>query len=70
MQKASAASFGNYGRRLGTGFLSTLLTLDVLMGSLLLSMQISGGMKGGVMPGMLEMANGNFFRGLLRILRG
>ena len=39
-------------------------------GSPLRSMQISGGMKGGVLPGMLEMANGHFFRGLLRMIRG
>ena len=34
------------------------------------SMQISGGMKGGVLPGMLEMANGHFFRGIWKIIRG
>lgn len=34
------------------------------------SMMISGGMKGGVLPGMLEMANGHFFRGLWRMIRG
>ena len=39
-------------------------------GSPLRSMQISGGMKGGVLPGMLEMANGHFFRGLWRMIRG
>ena len=39
-------------------------------GSPLRSMQISGGMKGGTLPGMLEIANGHFFRGLLKILRG
>ena len=39
-------------------------------GSPLRSMQISGGMKGGVLPGMLEMANGHFFRGLRRMIRG
>ena len=39
-------------------------------GSPLRSMQISGGMKGGVQPGMLEMANGHFFRGLWRMIRG
>ena len=33
-------------------------------GSPLRSMMISGGMKGGVLPGMLEMANGHFFRGI------
>ncbi len=39
-------------------------------GGPLRSMMISGGMKGGVLPGMLEMANGNFFRGLWRMIRG
>ena len=39
-------------------------------GSPLRSMQISGGMKSGVLPGMLEMANGHFFRGLWRMIRG
>ena len=39
-------------------------------GSPLRSMQISGGMKGCVLPGMLEMANGHFFRGLWRMIRG
>ena len=39
-------------------------------GSPLRSMQISGGMKGGVLPGMLEMANGHFFRGIWKMIRG
>ena len=39
-------------------------------GSSLRNMQISGGMKGGVLPGMLEIANGHFFRGIDRMLRG
>ena len=39
-------------------------------GSPLRSMMISGGMKGGALPGMLEMANGHFFRGLWRMIRG
>ena len=34
------------------------------------SMMISGGMKGGVLPGMLEMANGHFFRGIRKMIRG
>ena len=34
------------------------------------SMQISGGMKGGVLPGMLEMANGRFFRGIWKMIKG
>ena len=34
------------------------------------SMIISGGMKGGVLPGMLEMANGHFFRGIWKMLAG
>jgi hypothetical protein len=31
------------------------------------SMIISGGMKGGVLPGMLEMASGHFFRGIWKM---
>ena len=39
-------------------------------GSPLRSMQISGGMKGGVLPGMLEMANGHFLRGIRKMITG
>lgn len=39
-------------------------------GSPLRSMMISGGMKGGVLPGMLEMANGHFFRGIWKMITG
>lgn len=39
-------------------------------GSPLRSMQISGGMKGGIMSGLLEMANGHFFRGIGRMMKG
>ncbi len=39
-------------------------------GSPLRSMMISGGMKGGVLPGMLEMANGHFFRGIRKMITG
>lgn len=39
------------------------------VGSPLRSMQISGGIKGGLIPGMLEMANGHFWRGILRMLQ-
>ena len=34
------------------------------------SLMISGGIKGGVMPGMLEMANGHFFKGIARMIKG
>lgn len=34
------------------------------------SMQISGGMKGGLLPGMLEMANEHFLRGLRKMIKG
>ena len=40
------------------------------VGSPLRSMQISGGMKGGIMSGLLEMANGHFFRGIGRMMKG
>lgn len=39
-------------------------------GSPLRSMQISGGMKGGLMQGLLEMANGHFLRGICKMIRG
>ena len=39
-------------------------------GSPLRSMMISGGIKGGMMPGMLEIANGHFFRGIWKMIRG
>ncbi len=39
-------------------------------GSPLRSMMISGGMKGGLLPGMLEMANGHFLRGLWKMITG
>lgn len=39
-------------------------------GAPLRNLQISGGIKGGIMPGMLEMANGRFLRGLIRMIKG
>ena len=39
-------------------------------GSSLQSMQISGGIKGGLMSGLLEMANGHFVRGIIKMIRG
>lgn len=39
-------------------------------GGPLRSMQISGGMRDGIMSGLLEMANGHFFRGIGRMLKG
>lgn len=39
-------------------------------GAPLRSMMISGGIRGGVLPGMLEMANGHFLRGLWKMIAG
>lgn len=39
-------------------------------GSPLRSMQISGGMKGGLMQGLLDMANGHFLRGIKKMIKG
>lgn len=39
-------------------------------GSPLRSMQISAGMKDGLMQGLLEMANGHFLRGIWKMVRG
>lgn len=38
-------------------------------GSPLRSMQISGGMKDGLMQGLLEMANGHFLKGIRRMIK-
>ena len=40
------------------------------LASPLRNLQICGGIKGGVMPGLLEMANGRFFRGLWKMIAG
>ena len=39
-------------------------------GGPLRSMQISAGIKGGIIPGILEMANGHFFRGIWKMITG
>ena len=31
---------------------------------------LSGGIKGGIMPGLLDMANGHFFRGIWKMIKG
>ena len=46
------------------------MMINASAGGPLRSMQISGGIKGGVIPGMLEMANGHFFRGIWKIIAG
>ena len=46
------------------------MMINASAGAPLRSMQISGGMKGGVFKGLLDMANGHFFRGVYRMLRG
>ena len=37
-------------------------------GAPLRSMQISGGMKGGLVPALLEFANGHFLRGIWKMI--
>ena len=39
-------------------------------GAPLRSMQISGGMKGGLVPALLEFANGHFLRGIWKMITG
>lgn len=39
-------------------------------GAPLRSMQISGGMKGGLIPALLEFANGHFLRGIWKMITG
>lgn len=40
------------------------------IGSPLRSLQITGGLKDGIMQGLLEMANGHFLKGVRKILKG
>ena len=46
------------------------MMINASAGGPLRSMQISGGIKGGIIPGMLEMANGHFFRGIWKMITG
>lgn len=45
-----------------------VMMMESSAGSTLRSMEISGGMPPGVMKGMLDMANGHFFRGIFRMM--
>ena len=45
------------------------MLMESSAGGPLRSMQISGGMKGGLFQGLLEMANGHFFRGIGKMIR-
>ena len=46
------------------------MMINASAGGPLRSMQISGGIKGGIMPGLLEMANGHFFKGIWKMITG
>ena len=46
------------------------MMINASVGGPLRGMQISGGIKGGIMPGLLEMANGHFFRGIRKMIKG
>ena len=46
------------------------MMINAAAGGPLRSMQVSGGIKGGIIPGMLEMANGHFFRGIWKMITG
>ena len=46
------------------------MMINAAAGGPLRSMQISGGIKGGLIPGMLEIANGHFFKGIWKMITG
>jgi len=46
------------------------MLINSSLGGPLRGMQISGGVKGGIFPGLLEMANGRFFKGLWKMITG
>ena len=46
------------------------MMINASAGGPLRSMQVSGGIKGGVFTGLLEMANGHFFKGIWKMITG
>ena len=46
------------------------MMINASVGGPLRGLQISGGIKGGIMTGLLEMANGHFFRGIWKMIKG
>lgn len=46
------------------------MLMESSAGGPLRSMQISGGMKGGLFQGLLDMANGHFLKGICKMIRG
>ena len=46
------------------------MLMESSVGGPLRSMQISGGIKGGIFRGLLDMANGRFFKGIFKMLQG
>lgn len=46
------------------------MLMESSAGGPLRSMQISGGMKNGIFQGLLDMANGHFCQGILKMIRG
>ncbi len=47
-----------------------VMLMNSSAGAPLRSMQISGGIKGGIFKGLVEMANGHFIKGLITMIRG
>ncbi len=47
-----------------------VMLMNSSAGAPLRSMQISGGIKGGVFKGLVEMANGHFIKGLIKMIKG
>ena len=45
------------------------MMINASVGGPLRGLQISGGIKGGIIPGLLEMANGHFFRGIWKMIK-
>ncbi len=46
------------------------MMINTSLGAPLRSMQIAGGVKDGIMQGLLDMANGHFFRGIGKMIKG
>jgi beta-glucosidase len=47
-----------------------VMLMNSSAGAPLRSLQISGGIKGGVFKGLVEMVNGHFFKGIIKMIKG
>lgn len=69
MAKATERTIaGNNGGKIDYDNPEFRMMINSSLGGPLRGMQISGGIKGGLIPGLLEMANGHYIKGILKMI--